>query len=686
MALGRLRAAMASEDVRPVPFVGAGVASAATGRAACASWHGLLLDGIEECLQRVPVPPGWAERMRDHLASADAISYMAVADEIRRRLDARAEGRDFGSWLQESVGSLTPTEEGWELLSAVRGLGQMIVTTNYDTLLEAAGPEPTLHPPWNALTWKDNNWKSAAGHKPVVLHLHGMAAKPQSVIMSSADYQRILDDKIDKIVSQYVFLSSRFLYIGCGEGLNDPHIAPLMRWVIEMLTAQREKKEGEEEDLEHFILVRGGELNQFIADPLPDRIAPVVYGAEYHQLTEFLRKLGAGLELNVSQNPKDYEPIGGAEPALAPPRPAGWADSAGSPTVGGEHGAAPLVTPLSQQVAADRQVQEAVAAVRRAARAMDRVAGCVALPIGMTIWDPVDQQAVHEQLAESAAGPAASLHDRLRQAADAVAAAAQAARIGARAEPGPTSAPARIAAAAGLEVLSAELAERVTLAHDDLALRSTASSIRYRLLLPALAEAQAEAEDARRDAAELRQLLDQSPARGGTRQAAGQPGAGQAGAADPDPHAPPPRQAEVTAAPVTATDMNAPFLQPTWAAAAGPGTDRELHDGELVPVPSSLAGEGVIVVLVTGESMAGDDIHDGNYLVVDTQRNITDGDIAVFEKEGTGQTERFVKRVYRGETEAYYRSSSPGYPENTMTAADHPLLIGKVIAVLRTIG
>jgi hypothetical protein len=684
MALGRLQAAMASEDVRPVPFVGSGVASAVTGGAPCASWSGLLLDGIEQCRQRVSVPSGWAERMRKHLASADAISYMAVADEVRRRLEARAEGRDFASWLQDSVGSLTPTDQGWELLSAIRSLGQMIVTTNYDTLLEIAGPEPTLHPEWKALTWKDSQWKSAADHKPVVLHLHGMAAKPQSVIMSSADYQRIVDDRLDKVISQYVFLSRRFLYIGCGDGLSDPHIAPLMRWVIEVLTAHKEQEQ--QEDQEHFILVRGGELHQFIADPLPDRISPVAYGAEFHELADFLHKLGAGLELGVSQNRDDYEPIGIATSAAAPSRSAGWADEAGSSSAASERVAAPPVTALSRQAFADRQVQEALATMRRAARAMDRVAGCVALPIGMTTWDPADQQAVHEQLAVSAVGPAASLHNRLRQGANAVAAAAQAARISARAKPGPTSAPARITpAAAGLEALSTELAERVKLAHDDLVQRSTTSSIRYRLLLPALAEAQAEAEDACRDAAELREQLDRKPAHGGVRQAAGQPDAGQGGTADPDPYAPPPRQAEVTAAPVTVTDLNAPPLQPAWAAAAGPGTDRELHDAEPVRVPSSLAGKGVIVVLVTGESMAGDDIHDGNYLVVDTQQDIADGDIAVFEKEGAGPPERFVKRVYRGETEAYYRSSSRGYSEETMTAADHPLLIGKVIAVLRTI-
>lgn len=699
MALGRLQAAMAPEGVRPVPFVGAGVAAAVTGGATCASWHGLLLDGIEQCQQRVSVPPGWAERMREHLASADAISYMAVADEVRRRLEARAEGRDFSSWLQESVGSLTPTEEGWELLSVIRILGQVIVTTNYDTLLEREGRQPDLHQEWKAFTWTDDQWHSAPEQKPVVLHLHGMASKPQSVILSSADYQRLVLDKLDQVISQYVFVSRRFLYIGCGDGLSDPHIAPLMRWVIEMLTAQ--KGQQKQADREHFILVRGGELRQFIADPLPERVSPVAYGAEFGELAGFLHKLRAGLELAVSQNPDDYEPIGSAAPAAAPPWPFGWADEAGRPAAkspGGEHRAVPPVTTLSLQVLADRQVQEALAAVRRAARAMDRVAGCVALPIGMTTWDPADQQAVHEQLAVSAAGPAVSLRDRLQEATDAVAAAtAQAARTAAQADPGSALAPARVApTAAALEALLAKLAERVRLARDDLAHRSETSSIQYRVLLPALDEAKAEAMDACRHAAEMRQLLDQKQARGAGRQGAGQPSAGQAGTGqrgtghagggEPDPHARSPRQAEAPAAPVTFTELNASFIQPTAVVAAGLGTDRELHDEEPEPVPSNLAGNEVIVVLVTGESMAGDDIHDGNYLVVDPRQNIAADEIAVFEKEGVGQRERFVKRVSTGELEAHYRSSSPGHPEGTVTEADNSRLIGKVIAVIRRIG
>ena len=63
-ALSRLRKAMAvSKDSAEgkastvngppplIPFVGAGVASAVTGGAACASWRGLLEDGIDQCLR-----------------------------------------------------------------------------------------------------------------------------------------------------------------------------------------------------------------------------------------------------------------------------------------------------------------------------------------------------------------------------------------------------------------------------------------------------------------------------------------------------------------------------------------------------------------------------------------------------------------------------------------------------------
>ena len=98
-ALSRLQKAMAS-GVAPTPFIGAGFSSAATGGAECASWSGLLLDGIKACERMVsPLPQGWALRMKEQLDNADAVTYVAAADEITRRLRAVRQGREFATWI-----------------------------------------------------------------------------------------------------------------------------------------------------------------------------------------------------------------------------------------------------------------------------------------------------------------------------------------------------------------------------------------------------------------------------------------------------------------------------------------------------------------------------------------------------------------------------------------------------------
>jgi hypothetical protein len=172
--LARLREAMA-EQLPPIPFVGAGFSVAATSGAEHASWRGLLLDGIKVC-QRVgsPMPPGWADRIKDQLDHADAFTYIAAADEITRRLRAVREGREFGSWIQRTVGELRPTPEGEKIIEAVRSLGKVIVTTNYDTLIE------NLKPKWRSYTWTDDRYGSAPSMTRVVMHLHGVAGKPNS--------------------------------------------------------------------------------------------------------------------------------------------------------------------------------------------------------------------------------------------------------------------------------------------------------------------------------------------------------------------------------------------------------------------------------------------------------------------------------------------------------------------------
>jgi phage repressor protein C with HTH and peptisase S24 domain len=682
MALGRLRRALSDPEpgALPItPFIGAGVASAVTDGAPWARWRGLLEHGIDCCQQLVPVPSGWAGRMRAQLVAADAISYMAVADEIRRRLERRAEGRDFASWLEDSVGSLQPARAGWELIQAIRALSPVIVTTNYDTLLEQAGPDPERHPRWNTSTWKDKNWNSATSEQnlPVVLHLHGVPANPDSVILSSADYERLGQSELEKVFAQHLFVARRFLYIGCGDGLNDPHIAPLMKKARELLPLDPKASRKESEGLEHFLLIRGRELRNFTADPLPDRVAPVAYGADFGELTDFLRSLKNGTALQVSQRPGDYEPrpdVAQAEPepASAPHRTEGSMASAPA----GISTPEPPVTLLSLEVVAQQRAEQAHAALRRAARAMDELALCTALPIGMAAWEPADQLAEHERLAASAADPAADLQTRLRQAAEAVgAAAAQAAKVTLRTQL-PVPNPARLATAvANLETLSAELKGRVASTLDDITRRARISSIRYRDLLGALDEARDDADDAHRGAARMVRRL------GGSRE---QPAAGTGEAANRA--APGPGPAATATAPVEYVGDGVTPRTAEGLVAAGSGIEQpDAMEDQPQVFPSELLRGGVSVVRVVGESMA-PYIHDGDYLIVDPNGEVYDGDIAVLEKEGLGRREAIVKKVFFGENEARYESANPEYPGGTLHRDDRAKVVGKVVAVSRTIG
>ena len=362
-ALDRLCAAMTSKSP-PTPLVGAGLSVAVTNGAAQASRLGLLLDGIQVCERVVsPLPPGWAGSMKSRLRNADLFTYLAVADEVARRLRAVHEGEEFDSWIRNAVGALRPTPEGRQLIEAVRRLGKVILTTNYDTLLE------DLEPGWLSGTWTDPDYTTAFKKAEVVIHLQGVARKPSSIILGSADYGRLNAENLARILNKSPFFSHRFIFIGYGDGVSDLDAAPLIDFVNNVMP---------KESTEHYILVRGDQLRQFIERPLSPLIVPVAYGTRFADLAPFLRWLAASEKVEVSQDPDFYEQR-------------------------------PTTTLLDLASPAQEKLHDALDALQRAMNSMDRVERQVAMPAGMDAWDYKDQAAAHERLAESVRGPAADL-------------------------------------------------------------------------------------------------------------------------------------------------------------------------------------------------------------------------------------------------------------------------------------
>ena len=69
---------------RCIAIVGAGVSIYSTGNAKCASWTGLLDDGVERCAALIPgLPSDWAQRTRGDIASGDLDDLLSGAEPHR---------------------------------------------------------------------------------------------------------------------------------------------------------------------------------------------------------------------------------------------------------------------------------------------------------------------------------------------------------------------------------------------------------------------------------------------------------------------------------------------------------------------------------------------------------------------------------------------------------------------------
>lgn len=667
-ALDRLRAAVAKKQGPPplTPFVGTGFSLAATGGADHASWRGLLLEGIKVC-RRVgaPMPTGWPDRMREQLDNADVYTYLAVADEITRRLRSVRGGIEVASWLESTVGRLEATEEGKRIVGAVCKLSKVILTTNYDTIIEKATKKK-----WKTYTWNRPGYGSPPSTSGAVLHLHGIADDVESIILGSADYQRLSQDELANVFNKSLFASRRFVFIGCGEGLNDPNISVLTEFADRVLN----------EKTEHYLLVPGDQLRQFNEHPISRRIVPVAYGGSFDKLTPFLQNLVGDLEIDAIQDPDYYDALSAARPRTA------LLDLAG---------------PAWEKLQAVRE------ALWRAVRRMEQVENRGAAPDRMTQWDLRDQKSVHEQLAASIRGPATHLESCLVEVVAGIKDADH--------DVGRLAAPPFTKFAADLEQISGtvsemesqawQLRDRVAAAKDDLEERTGRYS-GYRLPHDTLIRAHRYAEEAHTLVSSLKEVLDQIQA--GT--AAGVP------EREPDlatPGAEPakpdlrivPDMADVSpdeASPEEVAGLElppageVPAAEPdenTWAGfrrvpllweikAGGLTLSDEQNIRDYLALPAQYVhGEQIYLLEVSGDSMTGEaGVLEGDYVVVDAEAAWNNGDMAVVFVEHEGAT---LKRIWHEGTSIVLQPSNPAYESIHLGPGEEPDYQGKVIGVVR---
>lgn len=253
-----------------VIVVGSGVTIQATNNAPCASWTGLLEDGVDYALQLRRLSKKDAATIRTQIRSNDLDLLLGAAHTVTAKL-----GSDFGAWLRRSVGELRAIHR--DVLEPLANLG-ILATTNYDHLLtEVTGLAPV---PWTDEAAVEQVLR---GRRKGILHLHGSYDDPESVILDVKSYQRLVESEHSQAVLTAIRTLKTLVFVGCGEGLSDPHFATFFKWTA---------KAFEKSIFPHFILCRRKDETKIRKQHLPEsKLHPVPYGKEYAELAGFLASL-----------------------------------------------------------------------------------------------------------------------------------------------------------------------------------------------------------------------------------------------------------------------------------------------------------------------------------------------------------------------------------------------------------
>ena len=158
----------------------------------------------------------------------------------------------FAQWLESAFAKFKPRndEKARAPLKALRDLydaGALLMTTNYDSLLS----DITGAPP---VTWEEyadfhrvaTRQNLANGQKSGILHIHGHWKRPSSIVLGRSSYNRVVADVNLQQLFRTLWLDWSWVYVGCGDGLDDPNLGRLLEW----------SKEWGESSLPDFFLAR----------------------------------------------------------------------------------------------------------------------------------------------------------------------------------------------------------------------------------------------------------------------------------------------------------------------------------------------------------------------------------------------------------------------------------------------
>jgi hypothetical protein len=265
-----------------LPVVGAGVSRQS---AELPRWTSLLTEAIEWTRQQAEL-----QLTKDKLKRLKGLSLDAPTPDCyetwtkvvfcRNQSDNHWETPEYREWLQSTFGS--PSVVDGQIYDALRAMNpRVLATTNYDKLLtnEVMPDDPPV-------TWgQDEDIRALFREGRGVLHLHGIFSQPRSVVLTSSDYERVVQNDISSEVARMLASSAILLFIGVSpEGVTDRHLHELLKLGL--------GQNGNRQELRpHVLLHRGGLSSKHAAVLTSMGIEPVCFGDTYTDLAPFLERL-----------------------------------------------------------------------------------------------------------------------------------------------------------------------------------------------------------------------------------------------------------------------------------------------------------------------------------------------------------------------------------------------------------
>uniref|UniRef100_A0A8C9P9M9 Protein FAM118B n=1 Tax=Spermophilus dauricus TaxID=99837 RepID=A0A8C9P9M9_SPEDA len=132
-----------------------------------------------------------------------------------------------------------------------------------------------------------------------VLHIHGVYTNPSGIVLHPAGYQNVLRNTEVMREIQKLYENKSFLFLGCGWTVDDTTFQALF------LEAVKHKS-----DLEHFMLVRRGDVDEFkkLRENMLDKgIKVISYGNDYADLPEYFKRLTSEIATRGRSGKKHFE-------------------------------------------------------------------------------------------------------------------------------------------------------------------------------------------------------------------------------------------------------------------------------------------------------------------------------------------------------------------------------------------